>query len=240
MLEDSLKSFVSDRHEIVLYGFENFCDSSIRPRLETLFDVYKENSENCLAISWNRGIKQALKDRCDYVVVPNLDIILAQGSLDALVEYASGDDISVMWSGFATNRHDSVKPQETYEVSPKGSNNYDTYAYFMVNDKLFKKVGYFDEHYKPAYCEDVDMEWRIHLSGNRHMCVRQAEFIHFESVTLKLHSDPEWALQNLSGRVASDNHFVNKWGGMPRQQIFEHPFNDPRFDIKYCGDMELK
>ena len=37
-------------------------------------------------------------------------------------------------------------------------------SFFMVNDRLFKEVGEFDEKFVPAYGEDVDMQYRLELA----------------------------------------------------------------------------
>ncbi len=53
------------------------------------FDKVTKNKQNILAKSWNEGIKQALKDGCEYVIIPNLDIKLYDYTIDNLVDFAT-------------------------------------------------------------------------------------------------------------------------------------------------------
>ena len=91
----------------------------------------------------------------------------------------------------------------------------------MVNDRLFKEVGKFDENFVPAYGEDVDMQYRIELAGKKHTCVWMAQFVHFGQTTVK-------NCKGIKGDVVkrdTDKYFIEKWGGLPRQQVYLTPFN---------------
>lgn len=181
------------------------------------FDKVTKNKQNILAKSWNEGIKQALKDGCEYVIIPNLDIKLYDYTIDNLVDFAKDDD-SVIWSGRCTNTGANY-PDDNFIVNSKLV--YDSFAFFMVNDRLFKEVGEFDEKFIPAYGEDVDMQYRIELAGKKHTCVWMAKFIHFGQTTIKNCK----GVQEGQTKRDTDAYFIEKWGGLPRQQVYLTPFN---------------
>lgn len=209
---DSIKS----EHYLVFYARVTKLNDKYKGILKR-FDKVNINKQNLLAKSWNDGIKKALRDKCEYVIVPNLDIELKEDTIDNLVEYASKDD-SVVWSGWCTNNVGRF-PDDNFIVNSHLV--YDNYALFMVNDRLFKEVGGFDENFIPAYGEDVDMQYRIELAGKKHTCVWMARFVHFGQTTIKNCK----GIKEETVKRDTDKYFMEKWGGLPRQQVYLRPFN---------------
>ena len=209
----TLSTFKS-KHELIYYARISKLTKGYRDILKGFHSV-KCNDRNILARSWNLGIKEALKD-CKYVIFPNLDIELKDYTIDNLVDFAMGDD-SIIWSGRCTNTG-AKYPEGDFIVN--SYTVYDNFAFPMVNKRLFKEVGEFDENFIPAYGEDVDMQYRLELLGKKHTCVENAPFIHFGQVTVN--NSPDWVGVN---PTQVDEYFVKKWGGIPRQHKFKKPFN---------------
>lgn len=209
---DTLKTV----HDLVLYARITRLEDKYKKILKR-FDYVDKNKENLLARSWNKGIRKAIKGGCDYVIVPNLDIELGVETIDSLVEYANGDD-SVIWSGWCTNNTGRF-PEDNFIVDSHIV--YDNFAFFMVNDRLFKEVGEFDEMFVPAYGEDVDMQYRLELAGKKHACVYMARFVHFGQTSYRNCKD----LNEQETRFQIESYFRKKWGGAPRQQVYLTPFN---------------
>lgn len=207
---------IKTQHKLVLYGRITKLSNKYKDILKR-FDNVAKNSQNLLAKSWNNGIQKALKDGCEYVIVPNLDIELKDDTIDNLVEYASKDD-SVVWSGWCTNNTGRFS-DDNFIVNSKLV--YDNFAFFMVNDRLFKEVGKFDEKFIPAYGEDVDMQYRLELAGKKHTCVWMAQFVHFGQTTIKNCK----GITESEVKGSTDAYFIKKWGGLPRQQVYLTPFN---------------
>jgi len=205
------------KYKLVFYARVTKLDNNYREILQR-FNVVDENSENILSKSWNNGIKKALKEGCTYVIIPNLDIELSDGAIDNLVDYAEKDKESVMWSGRCLN---SIANYPSGDFVVNSFEVYDHYAFFMVNDRLFKEVGKFDEKFIPAYGEDVDMQYRIDLKGRKNMCVENARFIHYGQTTVK--NSPYWRGHNWQDQA--HKYFIEKWGAFPRSQIYKTPFN---------------
>lgn len=206
---------MKSKHELITYARVTKLSRKYEDILG-LFDQVLTNRANVLAGSWNNGIKKALKDGCDYVIVPNLDIELKPGFIDNLVSFAHRDD-SVMWSGWCTNY---VGRFPDYNFTVDSKTVYDNFACFMVNDRLFKEVGKFDENFIPAYGEDVDMQYRIELAGLKHTCVYDSQFVHFGQTTYR--NSPTLGGKDISKK--SHEYFIKKWGGLPRQQTYKKPF----------------
>lgn len=52
------------------------------------FDIVLENDRNILSRAWNKGIKLGFERGADYVLVINLDLLLAETCIDNLVRFA--------------------------------------------------------------------------------------------------------------------------------------------------------
>jgi len=206
------------QHDLVFYARITKLDDKYKDILKR-FDKVDKNDINCLARSWNMGTKQALKEGCDYVILPNLDLDLEPSTIDILVEYANKHKgKNLIWSGWGTSNLGRF-PDWDFVVS--SYTVYENFSFFMIDDRLFKEVGEFDEVFKPAYAEDVDMQYRLELKGFKHTCVYDAKFIHFGQTTQKNSID----FKDKRADAKANAIFVKKWGGEPRQQKFKSPYN---------------
>ncbi len=66
------------------------------------------------------------------------------------------------------------------------------FSCFMIHKDVTDKVGWFDEEYYPAYCEDSSYHVRLHRAGIRAVCV-DIPFLHHGAGTLKSASAGEVA-----------------------------------------------
>jgi hypothetical protein len=229
-LKKSIASLKKSDIDFDLVGFANYLGGGYMSEITPMFDSIHNNERNNVSDSWNRAIQYGIDNKYDYTIIPNLDINVREYTISNLVKFAEEND-GVMWSGYCTNRTYDLKPDESYKVHPVGMNNYDTYAFYMVNDKLFDRVGKFDNHYQ-AYCEDVDMEQRIHLAGQTHWCVKEAPFFHAENVTLNGLRETGEDLQFREQHNGALAYFLEKWGNYPREKLFDSPFNNPNLSYK--------
>ena len=56
-------------------------------------------------------------------------------------------------------------------------------ASFIISRGLWERLGGFDEHYLPAYCEDADLSFRVRREGLRTVYQPRSEVIHFEGIS---------------------------------------------------------
>jgi len=165
--------------------------------------------------SWNEGMLNAYSDGMDVVLLVNDDIIFSAGDVDKLAEKAkqSRDRYIVTCAGFHL-RHN----QATTSLG---------YACFAINPVALEIIGCFDENFFPAYCEDVDYQYRARLAGLSAGNCEDTMVYHGGSVTI--FTDPALARQNLLTHGRNFAYYRFKWGGEGGEELFKRPFNQTSF-----------
>jgi hypothetical protein len=104
----------------------------------------------------------------------------------------------------------------------------------MVDRRFLDTVGDFDESFVPAYLEDTDMVYRLHLLGARVATCLAALYLNYDRGTIKGIIDCDSSdvpvfrqlLTDLRTHIsANDERYVRKWGGPHSQERFTVPFN---------------
>lgn len=234
LARETIASITSEKHDIEFCFWLNApVDDSVREILHAAGHIHA-NEENNVSRGWNRAINCLLEDRCSYVLVPNLDIVIKQGSLDALVDHAEGNPEAVLWTMTPWSFRERLGVNPGLEEAPlnNATNPHPHFSCFMVDDRLFELVGPFDEAFKPAYNEDLDMHWRIQLAGFSAVQYEGARFYHVGSATIR--NDKELAAANSITHGQLNAYFIRKWGHKPAtandpftKDMYRHPFNDP-------------
>jgi len=222
----TLDSFKSSKHKVDIYLWETTCPDDYRAVLRSYCKGYFYNDKNVLARSWNRGIQFAFENDYDYCYVINLDISLAKGCIDKMIQFAEINE-GMIYSPYCTNHNLEGVPDKTYLVKPEGHLDWNTYACFMVR-KEFLQMNGFDENFIPCYAEDVDMGYRLQLLELKHWCIREAEFEHYMAITIKNGGEDILAEKEKN----AERYFECKWGGRARQQKYKTPFNNGG-DVNY-------
>lgn len=233
----TLNSIKSEKHDLVFAGAVNHVANEewllkLAQSRETTF-LY--NNENNVSMAWNRTVEHLLKLGCRYVLVPNLDLILKENCLDRLVDFAEAHPEHILWtaSAWADLRGIQSAPED------EGVAEAPHFSCFMVDARLFEKVGYFDENFRPAYNEDLDMHYRIKLASETAVIYGGARFYHFGSRTIKC--DPELEKLNVATHSRGDQYFISKWGlkppgaGDPKltEGMYKFPYSDQTKPISY-------
>lgn len=226
--QQTLESVKSQTHEIMFCGVVNY--HSKREYTEYLQSkgTVLFNPENNVSMSWNKAIHQLVKEGCDYVIVPNLDIVFKSTLVDNLVRYAekSAEDI-ILWTALPWGELESLEEALEYDNAPETPH----FSCYMVDSRLFKQVGEFDENFRPAYNEDIDMHWRIVLNGYKAIGYEGARFYHYGSRTIK--SDDALLEQNHMTHDSNNKYFERKWAYKPptatdpfhTEKMYRTPFN---------------
>ncbi len=134
------------------YEFIIVDDGSTLPTgfLKEAADTYiRHNPRNRgIATSWNDGMRIA---RGDYIVVINDDIRVEKGWLKKLENVIkAGASVSGPINGWQTG----MKPYKWF-----------TGYCYMLKTQLLGTIGYFDETFNPANCEDLDYWYRVMKRG---------------------------------------------------------------------------
>jgi hypothetical protein len=189
------------------------------------FDCWVENDRNVLAHSWNRGVELAFERGNEYALVINLDLVFHPRFLVNIVQGAKLYPEAILWSG------ESWAEEATLHSAPLSGPHVEKgalYSCFMVDNRLFQRVGKFDENLKPAYHEDSDMIYRIGLASFLQYRIQNALFFHHDRTTLiGLHTEGKTVeLDDIRKSMdESMEYYFRKWGGLPGCEVFKTPFN---------------
>jgi len=61
--------------------------------------------------------------------------------------------------------------------------DYSSGASLLLRTELWNKLGGFDEHYVPAYCEDSDLAFKVRLAGKKVYYQPESVIVHYEGVS---------------------------------------------------------
>lgn len=213
----------------VLNNFQGACEllASIKSRFAwTPYVMPQWRAQVPLAAAWNAGAQRAFEDGADYVLISNDDVMLAPFAIDALVselERLKHDQVVLVSANNIIGQLGSPHEILTYErpSEPAMIADHPNYSCFLVGRRFFDQVGTFDERFTPAWCEDNDSHYRIHLLGYRAICTTAAPSVHIGGVTTSKLPMAD------SGR--SQAYYVEKWGSFNRNldEVFKTPYNDP-------------
>jgi GT2 family glycosyltransferase len=110
----------------------------------------------------------------EYVFVLNPDTELESGCLEKLVERAEADP----HTGICEARQ-SPRPHPKAFDATTGETTWCSGAAALIRRKAFEQVGGFDERLFFMYCEDVDLSWKLWLSGWKCIYVIDAVVRHY-------------------------------------------------------------
>lgn len=147
-----------------------------------------------VAASWNLGMKLAID--APWWFITNDDVVFLPGTLAALVAKLADETPQVVCLAHG-------------------------FEAFAINRAALETVGWFDENFHPAYCEDTDFEYRCRLAG---VPVRQLALglRHDRSATIK---DDHYRTLNAGTYPRNFHYHVAKWGGNPRGgEVLASPF----------------
>lgn len=194
--------------------------------LKSSLDLVVVNDKNNLARAWNKGIKLAFERGADYALVINLDLVFHSQFLVNILDFARKTPEAILWSGRPWS------DQATLESEPleQGSDDTADMSCFMIDKRLFEKVGEFDEIFEPAYHEDKDMLYRIKIAGQKTKRSLAARYFHIDRTTLKgatLNNDEAFLATTRVQMDISMERYGEKWGGLPGSEKFTKPYNKP-------------
>jgi GT2 family glycosyltransferase len=105
---------------------------------------------------------------------------------------------------------------------PTTSQPHPDFSCFLIHKRVTDKVGWFDEEYTPAFCEDCDYHVRMHRAGIRAVCL-DLPFLHHGSMTVKNAESGEQA-RIKRGADQNRERFRQKYGCLPGTKEYEALF----------------
>lgn len=178
--------------------------------------AFEHHPENIgIGRSWNIGAKKVVNEKMDYLVIMSATMIFQNG-MDDLVSFMESNTNS--WG---------LETQHIWHL-------------ICLKRLTFEKVGYFDENFYPAYWEDTDYIRRMELA-NIH--IPMAENPRLPKVNIDAISQGDATAMKSGLKVnmqAMKDYFIEKWGAdnsfasqEDRDRMYDHPFNNPEYSIKY-------
>lgn len=165
--------------------------------------------EYSLAEAWNKGIRRAIWDRCDYIVVANDDTYL--GDKDALPKIIHHMESNNLWICRTQPNEENVRREL------RG------FHFFVITQDLISEVGYFDENFYPAYLEDDDLHYRTLIVNPLKTDMIVVNVPHEEGRSI---SDMSKEERRELGKMVEElrAYYANKWGGDPNHERWTKPF----------------
>lgn len=197
-LECILSVQKSTYENIEIIVVDNNSEDGIGKRLEKFPEVTFIQSEDNLGYSGgnNLGIKKALANGADYILILNSDAKVEKDAISKLVDLAdsnAGDilgpkilfpDKETIWYAggvFDKNnvlgKHRGVDEKDNGQYDRTEETDYVTGAALFVKREVFDKIGLFDEKYF-LYYEDSDFCFRARNEGFKIMYTPQAVVYH--------------------------------------------------------------
>lgn len=175
-----------------------------------------------VARSWNEGIRAAMERRADLILLLNDDLFFYPGGFDAFVDFCAQAVAEDPTIGLVC-----VNGRETGGAA-SGTVRSQDFACCALTPAAIEAVGYFDENFRIAYCEDVDYYRRLMLAGLKRVLDERVLVEHMRSQTVR--SNPAIAMEyeSLFGRNRA--YYTRKWGGDLGHEVFARPFDQPDFD----------
>lgn len=221
----TLRSIISTENELKVYLIVNYSKPEYWPKVENLqltlnSEVIENTKGNQVGSAWNLGIKRAIDDGYEYILVPNNDIIFHPKAIDNLIKFAKEHLEFILWTASEWASFRTVKTIPDAELGIT-FDEHPHFSCFMVSKKTIETVGWFDENLKMAYHEDGDYHYRIILSGNKASKTCTSRFYHYGSRTIKV--DEELASQNVRTYEYNRDYIRKKWNTDFHQKAYHPP-----------------
>ena len=238
-ISDCLAQSIPCRILIVNQGVE----TSFRERLERIAEdsarVFLWSHEPplpSLSATWNCALDAVWEMGATEALVVNNDVRLAPNTLDLLrCELQLQDALFVSAVGVREAQFTPGAPALVAEDMGHGGPDFSCFLISRDCHALYR----FDEHFVPAYCEDLDFHRRLLLDGkgDRIFSVN-LPYLHYAAGTLN--SLPDAARARITAQVerGSRVYYAKKWGGPVNQERYREPF-DEESAADHCTTPEL-
>jgi GT2 family glycosyltransferase len=189
-------------------------------KLGVAIDVISNDRNLGVAAGNNQGIRAALRDGADWVLLLNNDTLFDEGFIRNLIATASASDVSLLapvisnndgtlwyggghmvpWQGYRVVHEGMhvVSAADRAILEPVEPTGYASTCCLLVRAEVFTRVGYMDESYF-VYADDTDFAIRCRQAGLSFYVTSQARMVHNHGGSTGGHQSPfsvTWLTRN--------------------------------------------
>lgn len=199
LLKESLEDLFVNMPEIPTYIVDNGNQDIEVIEGHNSVQIFKNSENKGVSGSWNQLFKEAISrhENLTHLLILNDDIVLGKKESEIL------DLIHNLG-------HKTLFTSYFY------------WSVMVVPVELYLYIGEFDENFFPAYYEDNDYAYRIHLSNGLYTH-QNTELLDpaVKRNSMTINKDP-YLNSNFGNNL---QYYISKWGGHPTTEIYKTPFN---------------
>jgi glycosyltransferase involved in cell wall biosynthesis len=212
----AVKSVLAQDVPCSLLVVNNASTDGTGPWLRTKEFYFAEFSDlRSLAACWNCALKTFWFLGFDRALVLNNDVEIRPDTIWGLSAYHE-----LFVTGIGVDKED-LGPRSLSDLIASERPHPD-FSCFMISREVTDKVGWFDEAYFPAYCEDADYHVRMHRAGIKAVSV-DLPFLHYSAGTLK-NASPAEAARIRRGADSNRERFRVRYGCLPGTSEYQELF----------------
>jgi hypothetical protein len=240
-IADVLAQSVPVRLLLINQGIED----AFRDELEQIAEEFADQvllwshqpSLPSLSATWNTALDFVWAVGGEVALVVNNDVRLDPRTvsiLDAVLTWPKKGNLFVSCVGVTAEQFEG-RPEPLFsppegETIPQLDAAYDTltkggpdFSCFLISRACHARFR-FDEHFTPAFCEDLDYHRTLMLAGeSARIFSVNLPYLHYGSATLKTVADR--APIDRAIEAGSRAYYTQKWGGPVNAETFFTPFN---------------
>jgi hypothetical protein len=253
MTEAALSDLLAQSVPTKILVINQGVDDAFRDRLERLSEQearilvwHHQPPLLSLSASWNLALDLVWRTGGKVAFVVNNDVRLSPGTIWGLATVLDRTDaLFVSAVGVTADQFDpqALTTVTTYldtrakdietTADMKGGPDFSCFLISRACHERFR----FDEHFVPAFCEDLDYHRRLMLAGEGSRIFSiTIPYLHLASQTLKGGYLPEAEVTKIRETIEKQSraYYAKKWGGPVNHETYYRPFNDgdDRSDVR--------
>jgi len=167
----------------------------------------------------NIGIRKALKNEADFILLLNNDTEVRKNWLKEMVKVANSDEkIGIVGSKQILPNGKIQKSCYNYRYglskrfAPQKMEEVDCVvaSCMLIKNEVVNKIGFLDENFFPIYFEDVDYCFRARKSGFKIIYTPESIIYHYKGITMKK-QDWQFKTYHTNRLRFFSKHFLTSW-----------------------------
>ena len=191
---------------------------------------YSPSVQVSLATIWNRTLEVGWEMGATCALVVNNDVRLWEGTLATLIRAQQAlQTLFISGVGVTADQFSTFCDNPVIDQSQRGGPDF---SCFLITQECHQQFP-FDEHFFPAYCEDLDYHRRLMLAGKGdRISSINLPFAHLGGGSGTLKSLPLKRREQLQAAIATARkYYQQKWGGGVNHETFLSPFGKQEPDL---------